>query len=496
MLNFSLIHYIAYMAESFDILSRFKAICTERDLIHPGDFIIAAISGGPDSTALLDLMTRWQGEGGYFQLVAAHYNHKLRAESDAEQKFVEEACSKLGVECANGWGEVATEANRRKISVHAAAREMRYDFLVETAGALYRQNKPAGHCVVLTAHHRDDQVETVLMRLIEGSDVSGLGGIRRIEVWKGHDNILIVRPLLDFTRADIEAYLHWRGLDYVTDRSNADLNYPRNRLRHKVIPALVEMFGEPALSGIARCADFAQQTSGWLDATLDDALRKSLIERYDDEVILDYTRFSSYINLMQLKILQRSTRLLNAHGDRIKNQRFWNTIHFLSSSRRGAVELGADVHARRWKDKVYIFRSEDSDWQRLIQPGETVDIPGFGSIEVSIFPRRECVLPPPEGIQYCDLDRLGAGPYRVRPALPGDRFTPYGMTGQRKVSDILREAGLPPHRRHYPVVVSGLRIAVVPPFRVAHEFKLTDTTEQVVAFRFSRREKMIHSKDI
>ena len=476
------------MDENFDILPKFRTICAERDLIHPGDLLIVAVSGGTDSIVLLDLMTSWQRDGGGYQLAAAHYNHKLRAEADAEQRFVEEACNGMGVECATGWGDVAGEARRRKISVHAAARDMRYDFLIETAEALYRQHQPNGRGAVLTAHHRDDQIETVLMRLIEGSDLSGLGGIRRSEIWKGHSNIRILRPLLDFSRREIEACLRWRGLEYVTDRSNKDIAFPRNRLRHKVIPALVELFGDSALSGIAQCADIAQLNSILIDAAVDEALSKSIIERYDDEVVLDYTRLSSYLNIMQLKILQRSTRLLKTAVDRIKNQRFWTTIHFLSGGGQGAVELGGDIHARRWKDKVYIFRSYESDWQLAIQPGETVEVPGIGSIDVEVMPRRECALPPPDGIQFCDFDRLGPGPYRIRPALPGDRFTPYGMTGQKKVSEILREAELPPHRRHHPVIVSKGIIAVVPPYRVAHEFRLTDTTKQVVAFSFRRRE--------
>ncbi len=479
------------MKEVNDIYFRFREHCAGSGIICQDDQIIVAYSGGPDSTVLFDLLWRWKNDGGRFNLIAGHYNHKLRPEADAEQRHVETECEKKSIRCVVGNGDVAGEARRRGVSLHVAAREMRYDFLVETALEHLSGINDGSRVTIATGHHRDDQAETVLMRLLNGSGIEGIAGIRRLEVWKGHNDAPIIRPLLDFSRDEIEAYCHKYSLNYVIDESNRDLTYPRNRLRHEIIPLLKSRFGDNVVSGIVRSAGLSRLTADFLSEAVNEAAIKTVTDRNDSEIVLDYGCFSSYLVVLRLKILQQAVQMLAKTDTRITFERFRAVDEYLSTGRTGIVEFGNGIRAVLWKGRIYIYSSFESDWKRLLYPDQTVEIPGFGHIEAILKSREDCPLPPPNGAQYCDYSRIGPGPYTVRPAKKGDRIIPYGMTGRRKISDILREAGLPPHRRAYPVIVSGNQITAVPPLRMAEPFKLTAATQQVVVFRI-RREK---SKD-
>ncbi len=475
------------MEKYSDIYTRLRELCAESGIIRPGDCVVVAFSGGLDSTVLLDLLRRWESDGGNLRLVACHYNHKLRAEADAEQGHVESECERMSVPCVVGGGDVAGEAERRGVSEHVAGREMRYDFLLAAAADFFSGTRDCNRVVVATAHHRDDQVETVLMRLLAGAGVEGMTGIRRTEIWKGHSSHPIVRPLLDFSREEIEDYCRRRGLKHVEDASNRDVHYPRNRLRHEIIPLLRSGFGDSAVSGVVRTAELSRLTADLLCEEVDKAVIKTATDRRDGEIVLDYSRFSSYLTILRLNILKRAVQMLAGHGLGIAFERYRTADRYFSTGGTGIVELASGVRMTRWREKLYVYSSLESDWKRPLGPDETVEIPGFGQLEARLQTREASVLPPPKGTQYCDYDKIGSGSCLVRPAGRGDRMIPCGMSGRRKVSDILREAGIPPHRRRYPVVVSRDRIAAVPPFRVAEQFKLGDATRRVLALRFIER---------
>ena len=203
--------------------------------------ILCAVSGGADSVCLLHRLWALQPQGG-FTVVAAHYNHRLRgAESDRDEAFVRDLvsrrCGEIGSPAADppvpavrlvvGSGDVASEARRRGLGVEEMAREMRYAFLQETA-------EQTGCAFIATAHNADDNAETLLLHLLRGTGLRGLGGI---PPRRGN----IIRPLLRTTRAQIETYLNEQDLSYVTDSTNLELQYLRNRVRRQVIPLLEDL---------------------------------------------------------------------------------------------------------------------------------------------------------------------------------------------------------------------------------------------------------------
>ena len=186
--------------------------------------ITVACSGGADSMALLHALCVISNEYG-FTVSAAHFNHGIRgAEADRDENFVKEYCEKHGVDFVSGFGNVPEYAKQKGDSIELAARELRYKFLQEAASG----------GVIATAHHAGDNLETMLFNLTRGTALSGLCGIPA-------KRDIYIRPLLLCTREEIELYCKENSIDYVTDSTNLEDNYARNRLRHKVVPVLKEM---------------------------------------------------------------------------------------------------------------------------------------------------------------------------------------------------------------------------------------------------------------
>lgn len=234
------------------MLKTVEEFIREQDLIPPGSTVLCAVSGGADSIAMLHILYRLRDKLG-FALAAAHYNHRLRgAESDRDQRFVEQfvrlCCGEHrlrdgtvlpAVPLYTGSGDVAAQAKVRGTGIEETARDMRYAFLRQTAAE-------AGADRIATAHTASDNVETILFHLARGSGLRGLGGIlpRRAE---------IIRPLLTTTRQEVEDYLRRHSLPYMEDSTNQDDGYTRNRIRHQVLPVLEDI--SPGF--LARMADTA-----------------------------------------------------------------------------------------------------------------------------------------------------------------------------------------------------------------------------------------------
>lgn len=234
------------------MLKTVETFIREQDLIPPGSTVLCAVSGGADSICLLHVLYTLRFRIG-FRLIAAHYNHRLRgAESDRDEKFVAQFVSLCcgatrladgstlpSISLYTGSGDVAGQARLRGTGIEETARDMRYDFLRQTA-------REAGADRIATAHTANDNVETILFHLARGSGLRGLGGIPPKR--QG-----IIRPMLTITRQQVEDYLFRRSLPHMEDSSNSSDEYTRNRIRHQVLPVLEDI----APGFAARLADTA-----------------------------------------------------------------------------------------------------------------------------------------------------------------------------------------------------------------------------------------------
>jgi tRNA(Ile)-lysidine synthase len=231
--------------------------------------LVAAVSGGADSVALLraasQLNTSRPG-----RLAAAHFNHRLRgAESDADQQFVGGVCRQLGVELVVGHAELTPDGPAAD-GDEAVWRAQRYEFLRATAERL-------GARYVATAHTADDQVETVLHRILRGTGLRGLAGIRRVRSLS--PAVTVIRPMLSASRSDVVAYLSNLSQPYREDGTNLDNRYTRNRIRHDLLPMLERDFSPTVRESLARLANLAGDAQRVTDALADELLARTLIDR-------------------------------------------------------------------------------------------------------------------------------------------------------------------------------------------------------------------------
>ena len=200
-----------------------QAFTKKWDMLPPGGLILCAVSGGRDSMALLHLL--WEmGRKGGFQVHAAHFNHHLRPTADRDQGFVTGWCGAKGIPLTCGGADAAAYAREVGTSLEDGARQLRYRFLEETADRV-------GAARIATAHHREDNAETLLLHLLRGSGLRGLCGIAPV---RGR----IVRPLLEISRGEIDDYVAENHIAYVEDETNGDAAYTRNRLRLEALPLL------------------------------------------------------------------------------------------------------------------------------------------------------------------------------------------------------------------------------------------------------------------
>ncbi len=233
----------------------------EHNMIAPGDTVILGLSGGPDSLCLLHVLKDMQRSLD-FDLQALHVNHLMRGEKASEDAaWLSDHCRQLGVPLTVAVCDVYAKAEKEGISPEEAGRKARHSALLRQKAAM---ESPCavrrGRVLIALAHNRDDQAETVLMRILRGTGIHGIAAMEHVR----EDGL--IRPLLDTPRSEIEAYCEKNRLTPRWDSTNADTNYTRNRLRLEILPLLEQAFNPSLKEGLARLADNAREDDDFLEA--------------------------------------------------------------------------------------------------------------------------------------------------------------------------------------------------------------------------------------
>ncbi len=400
----------------------------------PGAGVVVALSGGPDSVALLLVARTWAAASGA-PLVAAHLNHGLRpGESDLDAAFCRDLCARLGVRLMEGAADPRAAARERGAGIEEAARHLRRRFLLDALASL------GGPGCVATGHHRDDQVETVLMRLMRGTGPDGLRGIRPVAG-------AFIHPLLGWDRVAIVACLEAQGQPWRLDATNLDGDNVRARLRREVIPVLQGVFGEGCLEGPARLADLLEADLGLLE----ELAATSLAAVRDGEDL----RVGALLDLPPAL----AARVLRAWLGMPERLEAVHVATILAWLRDGASGGGLDLPGGR--RLVREFDRLSAGMGGAAANGCEESRPEDWRPEVARLP--EGADPGPQGVGdpadpatwrlACPAANL-KGNLRVRGWREGDRLRPLGLGGSKKVSDLLREARTPASARSGALVVT------------------------------------------
>ena len=249
------------------------------NLIEEKDKLVVGVSGGPDSMALLNVLLEFEEEGTFiFDMVVCHINHGIREEADSDEAYVADFCKKKGIPFFAKKIKVEKLAKQEKIGTEEMGRKERYAFFEEIL-------KQTGANKIATAHTANDNAETVLMNILRGSGTSGLKGI---EAKRDH----LIRPLIECTREEIEAYCEQMKLSPRIDKTNLENVYTRNKVRNLLIPYIKENFNPNIIETINRLSDLSSKEDAYLEKQAEIAYRKVMLEERKDQIILDLKSFN------------------------------------------------------------------------------------------------------------------------------------------------------------------------------------------------------------
>jgi tRNA(Ile)-lysidine synthase len=275
-------------------------IITEYNLIEKGDNIVIGVSGGPDSMALLNLLINLKKENKIdAKLIVAHINHGIREEAEEETKFVEEFCKNNNIPCYIKREKVEELAKEQKVGTEEAGRKLRYSFFEEVAEK-ENANK------IATAHNANDNAETVLMNLMRGSGTSGLKGIEIIRDGK------YIRPILKFTRKEIEEYCELNKLNPKIDRTNFENIYTRNKIRNELIPLIEKEFNPNIVNSLNRLSELINEEDEYIEKVVEEKYKDVLIEEYlgnnrfegKEQIILDLKKFNKQEKVIKNRLIR------------------------------------------------------------------------------------------------------------------------------------------------------------------------------------------------
>lgn len=424
-----------------------------------GATLVVAVSGGPDSVALLRALAA-VAPGAGLTLVVAHLDHGLRGDAGADDAaFVSELAARLGLACRRAGVDAAELARRERRSLEDAARRARRRFLEEVRAAV-------GAVAVALGHTRDDQAETVLLNLLRGAGARGLGGM------PPHGPGSITRPLLAVSRAEVLSYLDALGQNWRVDASNEDTRFTRNRVRHRLLPLIAAEFNPAIADTLVRAAAQFRAIDAHMEASAAAWLDRASRSRHDAAgPTFSRTELSGLPEALRRTVLRAAIRLEDNDGAALRD---WGVVHadaleaLLAGDEDGALDLPGGWRAHRVGDtlrlvspdaRVLSTTPQNAEWPpaqiSTATPGD-VSTPR-GTLRLFRVARRPgAPLPRPDGRSAAfDLRGFPAS-LTVRPAHPGDRMTPFGGPGSRPVVDLLAERGVPAAARPgWPVVTVG-----------------------------------------
>ncbi len=446
------------------------------DMFTRGERVVVAVSGGGDSVAMLLALKKLAPALG-LELVVAHLNHQLRASAREDQTFVCQLARDLGL-------PVDTRELPRELlsgsNVEARARVLRYAYLREVAQRF--------DCTkVATGHTRDDQAETILLRLLRGTGLRGLRGILPVR----SDGI--VRPLIDCSRAEARDFLLELGVPWREDESNRDLRLLRNRVRAALIPELKAM--QPGFSAaVARLATVAREAVDALDAVVNEKLRSvEMAEGHLDLASLRELPPYWRGELLRLWLRQQTGTVPEPALVRKLNTAVESrTQPFVVLSGRKAT----GYVCTRGEYLIYVPQdqvsriAEDQDWSAVtLEPGRSYSMPGgwLFTVEMCVEPQRELdEMTRDEMSALVDADAL-KGSLVARPARHGDTLTPLGMRGKRKLQDVYCDRHVARLERWgRPIVEDAGTIVWVPGVVRAEHARIRPTTRRAWHLRATR----------
>lgn len=426
-------------------------------LLREGDKILVALSGGADSVALLRLLK----SGGY-NVLAYHLNHLLREQAGEDQKFCEDLCKTFGVPFFTESVKVEEYAKKNGISFEEAGRKFRYDGLL-TISKRFGCNK------IATGHHADDLSETFFLNLFRGSGIDGLSSIPDT---RNADGIMIIRPLLSFTKKQIVEYLELINQPWREDHTNLCNDYLRNKIRNRLIPYIKSEYGISMAEKLISTTELLKIDKEYIDQKACEAFKKMAICEGDSCLLkLEDTTpnaiFARVIKLAVRKVAGDCRGITRVNIEQIislKRTGSWTEFSVSDCSLRVTRKYSGLFFERsvpKTDEKYDLIVEKITDWDG--------QIPSVNMHQI-----------------YIDASKV-EGEIRIRSRLPGDRMVPLGMTGSKKIKDLLIDRKIDVERRDDAIVVhDNEKIIWVAGVQMSELVKIDDNTVEILFVNFKK----------
>jgi tRNA(Ile)-lysidine synthase len=454
----------------------------QQALFLPEETIVVGLSGGNDSTALLHILVTLNQQYQYgWKLHAVHLNHGFRGE-EAEQDalYAEALCRKLGVDFHLFVRDVPSYMEETGMGAQEASRKLRYRLFQEVA--------VQSHAAKVTlAHHADDQVETILFRLVRGTRLNGLAGMPKRRWLDEARTIELVRPLLSFTRQELEAYCRDNGLEPREDSSNRSRKYKRNLLRLEVMPRLQEV-NDKFREHILQAAEAFRQDEAYLQKLAREHLQEVIAGQDQDWISIDNDKFQSCDVALQRRMITLILSYLSKQAE--WSSQHVETVLHMSGGKRPSTEvhLPHDLVANRVYGQIHFRRNRRVErihtyCYKLAVPGVIWVAEGNATIQATYLsqPMRWGELLDNEAV--FDADQLPGALY-VRNRKPGDRLIPFGFHSEKKLKELLIDAKVPRNwRDKLPLLTAGNQVIWVPGVRRSAAAPIDEQTRRFLHVR-------------
>ena len=423
-------------------------------MLEEGDIVGVGLSGGADSVALLSLLVSLAGKLKIKKIRAIHVHHGIRgAEADRDMLFSEELCRKLGAEFVCFKADVPAQAKESKESIEECARRLRYSFF-----------EKSGCDKIATAHNLNDNMETFLLNLARGSSLTGLCAIP-------YKRDKFIRPLLDCSRGEIEEYLKEQGLGFVTDSTNLNDDYTRNKIRHRIIPCLYEINGSFDRA-FSKCLRSVIDSEECLENQVEQLLKKS---RKD-------TAYSCEIIKRQPEALKSRIISMILKENGAKNI---NRSHILAVSK--ALQDGGSVRINKELTAVvsggilaFNPKQPQEPFEKKLILGEYFETPG-GRVKIEIIYKKDLQKLNKEVIdKLLDYDKI-TGDVFLRNRRNGDKYRPSGRNVTKTLKDLFSENKIPVFKRPEMLILCDDNgILWTEYFGASERCRISETTERFV----------------
>jgi len=457
------------------LFNQVKGTIDRFHLLAQGDRLIVGVSAGVDSMVLLHLLNAYH-QAYRLSLIVAYVNHGLRPdESEREAKLVQEESERCGLPFEYGQFDVKEYQKAKGLSIQDAARRVRFHFFNDLLRKYDAQKIALGH-------NADDQVETVLLRLMRGSGLKGLKGMLPIREEK------VIRPLLETWRREIESFAKQNQIPYLMDSSNLKGNYLRNRLRLNLIPLIEREYQSNFKELVMKTSSILREENDYLEKGAEEAYQK-IVNEDEGYLFFRFSEFQSLHRAIRWRVVQRMLKKIHRgammeDGEWLNGDSIYKKLNHPSSS--FLLELPQGVYLEKRYDLVLLGK----EGMKPVPPFEVeLIVPGRMFIKeigkelvIEIIERKDQFgdIAGPPHMAFLDYQALQL-PLKLRNFRPGDRFQPLGVKGTQKLKEFFIDHKIPRFERpKIPLLVSGDRIVWVVGYRIDERFKVTERTKRIL----------------